>query len=250
VASIPHTGMFVPHEIDQLFISNSMRKLSMTDWYLHHLYDFLPHLGVNVITANYSRYVIDLNRSPTPMELYPGRFETKLVADTDFQGQVIFAEYPSQQQIESYKQNVHQTYHSCLNELIEERLTKFDKVYLFDLHSIAKEATLVHDELKQDIYLGNRDGQSCSNEWLSEIENQFLDHDISVQKNKPYKGGYITHLYGSHSRVEAIQIEMNQSLYLPEIEITCATEAECIQSVEFLECQKKLKSIFKNLIKK
>ena len=249
VASIPHTGTFVPEEITQLFANSDVADLPMTDWFLHELYDFLPDLGISVIAANYSRYVIDLNRSPVPLELYPGRFETKLVSDKDFQGNEIFSSYPSDAQIAKYKKTVHQPYHAALDNLLQEKINVHGEVYLFDLHSIAKHATVIHAELDKDIYLGNRDNKSCSQAWLTSVEQEFLQNNISVQKNTPYKGGYITHHYGLASNVHALQIEMNQSLYLPQDRVVLQDCEEFIQSSEFQTTKHKLKIIFKALIK-
>ena len=237
VASIPHTGTYVPSEIDSLFISNRVRQLPMTDWFLHELYDFLPEVGVTVLSANYSRYVIDLNRSPVPLELYPGRYETKLVSESDFQGRPIFSQYPTDEQINKYKQAVHAPYHAALKLLLEDTKQEFGKAYLFDLHSIADDATLIHTQLLKDIYLGTRDGISCSDQWTKQIEAAYVASGLSVQKNTPYKGGYITHHYGQDENVEALQIEMNQEFYMPkEISMVLASQ-------KFAIAKKTLKSL-------
>ncbi|HVC36986.1 MAG TPA: N-formylglutamate amidohydrolase, partial [Gammaproteobacteria bacterium] len=76
LVSIPHAGTYVPDSIAADFASDYIRSLPMTDWHLHHLYDFLPELGVTTIYATYSRFVADLNRPPDNTPLYPGRFET------------------------------------------------------------------------------------------------------------------------------------------------------------------------------
>ncbi len=61
VVSIPHSGRFVPSNIRVQF-KTPYPILANMDWYLDKLYDFLPDLGIPVLQANYSRYVIDLNR--------------------------------------------------------------------------------------------------------------------------------------------------------------------------------------------
>ena len=68
LVSIPHTGTRVPDAIAADFASDYIRSLPMTDWHLHHLYDFLPALGVTTIYATYSRFVADLNRPPDRSE--------------------------------------------------------------------------------------------------------------------------------------------------------------------------------------
>lgn len=244
IASIPHTGTFVPDEINELMASDEVRKLPMTDWYLQELYDFLGGLGVTVLSANYSRYVIDLNRSPVPLELYPGRFETRLVAEKDFQGEPVFSLYPTDTQIEFYKNLVHAPYHAALQELLDDRKSEFGKVYLFDLHSIASQATLIHGRLNKDIYLGDRDGLSCSKKWSEEVAYHYRDQGLLVQHNNPYKGGYITHHYGQDEQVEALQIEMNQDVYMHSQDIE-----NTLQSEKFSNAKVYLHSIFKALLR-
>ncbi|MBT8142061.1 MAG: hypothetical protein HKN88_03325 [Gammaproteobacteria bacterium] len=246
LASIPHSGTYVPDDIRVLFANKSVAHLPMTDWFLYHLYDFLPGLGVSVVAANVSRYVIDMNRSPLPLELYPGRFETKLVADSDFQGRSIFSSYPSQQQIDLYTQQVHVPYHRALQQCLTSLQQAHGKVYLFDLHSIAKSATLIHAELDKDIYLGDRDGNSCSGQWTQMIADEFMQHKFSVQKNQPYKGGYITHHYGQDANVEALQIEMNQEVYMQSEHAGDAQLA--VQSQRFIQAKTRLEALFVALL--
>jgi len=182
VVSIPHCGTYVPLEIDKNFINEEQRELPMTDWYLQHLYDFLPQLGVTVIFSNISRNVIDLNRSPKPLELYPGRFETSLVPEKTFQGEDIFAQAPSQNQVTQYLKNIYIPYHRSLTYLLKDRIKQFEQVYLLDLHSIASDATVIHSSLDKDIYLGDRDGQSCSQDWIEKVF--ILTHLIDQRMKK------------------------------------------------------------------
>ena len=62
-----------------------------TDWYLEKLYDFAASMGVTVIEAVYSRWVIDLNRTPQNKNLYnDGRIITALCPTTDFLGDPLY----------------------------------------------------------------------------------------------------------------------------------------------------------------
>ena len=61
--SIPHSGTELPEALAHRFTVTG-RGMPDTDWHVHLLYDFARGLGASIITANYSRYVVDLNRSP------------------------------------------------------------------------------------------------------------------------------------------------------------------------------------------
>ena len=75
--SMPHNGTELPGDI-----AASMTKTGITvpdtDWCIDQLYDFANALGAYVIKPVYNRLVIDLNRDPTGINLYPGAQSTEL----------------------------------------------------------------------------------------------------------------------------------------------------------------------------
>jgi len=216
VVSIPHTGIYVPESISADFASAYIRSLPMTDWYLHHLYDFLPTLGITTIYATYSRFVADLNRPPDDTPLYPGRFETGVVPLKTFWGEDIYQTPPSKEEIGRRRMMVHAPYHARLLEILQSKITHFGGVVLIDAHSVATRANLLHGKLEHDIYLGDRDGKSNSGWLTGVVEKAFKELGLKVMRNRPYKGGYITEHYGQISQVAALQIEMRWGLYLDE----------------------------------
>jgi len=216
VVSVPHTGTRVPPDIDREFASDAIRALPMTDWHLHELYNFVPGLGGDLLCARYSRFVVDLNRPPEPRALYPGRFETGLVALQTFQGEAIWAHQPGEAEIARRRERYFEPYHRKLEQVLASKLERFGHVWLIDAHSIASRPTRMHDSLEQDIYLGNRDGTSCEDAWFEFVAAQFEARGMSVSRNYPYKGGYITDFYGQRPSVDALQIEMNQQLYMDQ----------------------------------
>lgn len=216
LVSIPHTGTYVPDAIAADFASDYIRSLPMTDWHLHHLYDFLPALGITVIYATYSRFVADLNRPPDDQPLYPGRFETSFVALKTFWDEEIYRTPPSPEERDRRRELVHAPYHAKLLELIYAKIKRFGLVVLIDAHSVASRANLLHSELKGHIYLGNRDGQTCANWLVDTVERCFQQIGLTVTRNQPYKGGYITDHYGKMDKVQALQIEMCERVYMDE----------------------------------
>jgi len=216
LVSIPHAGTYVPDSIAADFASDYIRSLPMTDWHLHHLYDFLPELGVTTIYATYSRFVADLNRPPDNTPLYPGRFETGFVALQTFWGEEIYRVPPSQKEIARRRALVHAPYHAKLLELVHAKIMRFGRVVLIDAHSVASRANLLHGELKGHIYLGDRDGRTCAAWLVDMVERGFLKSSYTVSRNQPYKGGYITEHYGRFEQVEALQIEMCERVYMDE----------------------------------
>lgn len=242
LVSIPHTGTHIPPEVTARLASDAMRALPMTDWHLHHLYDFLPEFGVTTIHATHTRFMADLNRAPEPRQLYPGRFETGLVATRTFWGDDIWREPPTEAEIAAWREAIHAPYHAELRALLEALRERHDAVVLIDAHSVASRASLLHAELEHDIYLGNRDGETCG-EWLSgSVEKAFSAAGLKVVRNNPYKGGYITDHYGRLPGVEALQIEMCQRVYMDEND-----PAGALRHPRFAATKEMLRGVFEKL---
>ncbi|MDE1984621.1 MAG: N-formylglutamate amidohydrolase [Gammaproteobacteria bacterium] len=235
LVSIPHTGTYVPPEIDAQFASDYIRGLPMTDWHLHHLYDFLPALGATTIYATYSRFVADLNRPPNDAPLYPGRFETGCVALKTFWDEQIYRAPPSSQDIAGRRALVHAPYHAKLQELLQAKIRKFGYAVLVDAHSVPSRANLLHGELHDDIFLGDRDSRSNSGWLTTTAERAFCAQGLHVVRNNPYKGGYITDHYGKPPVVEALQIEMAERVYMDE-----SNPAGALQYAHFYPAKEKI----------
>lgn len=218
VASIPHAGTWLPPGYGERLASDAMRALPMTDWHVPLLFDFLPALGVTVIAATVSRFVIDLNRPPAGEALYPGRFETGLVPLESFDGDPVFAAPPSEDEIAAARRDIYDPYHAARRELLERRSQK-GRVIQLDLHSVTPAANRVSGPLTHEIMLGDRDGTSCA-PWLTDAtESAYAEENFSVARNDPYKGGWITASGGKLAGVEALQIEMSWAAYMdPTIE--------------------------------
>lgn len=243
IASIPHTGTWLSDTVRARLASDAMRALPMTDWHLHELYDFLPSLGVPVLHATVSRFAGDLNRSATPMALYPGRVETGVIPLQTFWGDTVWADPPSPRETDEWIAQWHRPYHEQLSARIGNLIERFGRVVLFDLHSVASAENSIHGALEHDIYLGNRDGASCSDTLIDAVERAYLDQGFSVVRNDPYKGGFITQNYGELDGVDALQIEMVQRVYMDEGRPDAATESE-----RFAEAKRVLTGVFGEIL--
>lgn len=245
VASIPHTGIWMPTALQARLASDTMRAQPMCDWHLHSLYDFLPSLGVPVIHATVSRFVVDLNRSAEPLSLYPGRMETGVIPQETFWGECIWKKPPDELETAGLIDAWHRPYHRAVTSELERMREGFGQVVLLDLHSVASRASRIHDALTEDIYLGDRDGMSCKPGLTDAVEQCYRDVGFKVVRNSPYKGGYITHHYGQREGVDALQIEMVQRVYMEEGSPESATG-----SAHFVEARQRLREVFTQALSK
>jgi N-formylglutamate deformylase len=243
LASIPHTGTWMPDELEARLASDDIRAQPMCDWHLHELYDFLPSLGVTVVHATVSRFVVDLNRSPEPLALYPGRMETAVVPELTFWGDAIWDRGPNELETTALVHAWHRPYHAALaTELVRLR-DQFGRAVLLDLHSVASRASRIHDALVDDIYLGDRDGTSCPAAVSDTAAALYERAGFRVARNMPYKGGYITHHYGQQDGVDALQVEMVQRVYMDEVAPSGAPDTP-----RFAEAKTRLQALFGKLI--
>lgn len=221
VVSIPHAGVNLVPGLRERLAGDHMRTLPMTDWHLPALFDFLPALGVTLIVAEMSRFVIDLNRSADGRALYPGRFETGLVPLTGFSAEPVFAVPPSAAELEQARREIYAPYHAALDALLERR-RRGGRVAFFDLHSVTSEPTRISAALPAEVMLGDRDGRSCAPWFLEATAAAYREAGFSVVANDPYKGGWITERVGEQEETEALQVEMSWAAYLDPADLSAA----------------------------
>lgn len=205
VASVPHSGLAVPEAIAQTLLSQYQRYLPHQDWHLNQLYDFLPSLGITVLEAIYSRYVVDLNRSA--QEPLFGSFWSSVIPQSTAFNQPLYRQRPSAAAIAQRVAQFYHPYHDQLAQLLQQTIDQFGRVYLLDLHSFAGPIT-------DQICLGNANGKSCSEFFIATVEASFAEQGYQVVRNKVFNGGHITQHYGKQPQVEALQIEVRYSTYL------------------------------------
>lgn len=225
ILSSPHSGVEFPGELKAHFRPETAAQPDDTDWFVHDLYNFAPGLGIAVIRARYSRWVIDLNRDPHSKPLYnDGRIITELVPKTDFFGNRIYADekfLPDDAEIERRLKNYYQPYYRKIENLLAARLNEFGKVLLWDAHSIRRFVPTIRREPFPDLILGDNDGKSAALEIIEMALNDLKAGKYGVNHNAPFKGGQITRFFGKPAtRVHAVQLEMAKDNYMNDDELT------------------------------
>lgn len=246
ILSSPHSGVEFPDELKAHFRADLMAQPDDTDWFVHELYDFAPALGITVIHAKYSRWVIDLNRNEASKPLYTdGRIITELVPKTDFLGNEIYVDktfLPDDAEIERRKENYYKPYYQRIESLLAERVAEFGQVLLWDAHSIRRFVPTIQGEPFPDLILGDNDEKSASKEIIEIALNGLKAGKFGVNHNSPFKGGNITRSFGKpEKRVHALQLEMAKTNYMNDDELTFNEErANEVRSI--------LRPIFEKLI--
>ena len=222
--SIPHSGTNFPQELSTNYNKQLSAQPDDTDWYLEKLYDFAAELGITTIQALNSRWVIDLNRNPENTSLYDdGRIITALCPTTDFLGQQIYINkkaHPSKSEVQRRLETYYWPYHHKIDELIKSLKNEFNRVILWDAHSIRRKVETIQNDPFPDLILGNNDRKTADNELINKTLNQLKKSNLTVKDNHPFKGGYITRSKGDlTNNVHALQLEMAKDLYMKNNEL-------------------------------
>ena len=233
--SIPHCGIEFPKEIKDNYKTDLIQHPDDTDSYLEKLYDFASSMGITVIQAVYSRWVIDLNRTPENSSLYSdGRIITSLCPTTNFFGDKIYTDQslePTSSEVEIRLNKYYYPYHNKIDEILVELKDEFKNVILWDAHSIRRKVETIQKEPFPDLILGNNDKKTASEKIIKAALATLKDSSFEVYHNHPFKGGYITRSKGKPTKnIHSLQLEMAKDLYMSNNEtVYDSTKAQMIQ---------------------
>ena len=218
LVSFPHSGTEVPELIRQRF-TGAAQRLADTDWYVPELYEFLARLPVSTVTANYSRYVVDVNRPAEGAALYPGQRETELCPTSTFADQPIYrdGELPDEDEVALRREIYWQPYHQTISAELERIKAIHGYALLWDAHSIAAQVPRFFDGVLPTLNLGTADGQSCDPPLAEDLHSVMQKSGFTSVHNGRFKGGFITRHYGDpRASIHAVQMEIAQSAYLSD----------------------------------
>jgi N-formylglutamate amidohydrolase len=233
VFASPHSGRVYPDDMMAAAALDATSIRRSEDAFVDDLIGQAPDHGAAVITANYARAYIDLNREP--FELDPGMFADELpefarsrtarvaaglgaIARVVSEGQEIYRRKLTFAEAQTRIDSAHRPYHEALEALIAEAQAAHGFAILVDWHSMpAAAARSGGRERPCDIVLGDRFGAACAGVLPMRVERELEGLGYRVARNTPYAGGYTTEHYGRPARrVHALQVEINRALYLDE----------------------------------
>ena len=217
--SLPHDGSAIPEAL-QARMQPEARSAPDTDWHVSRLYDFAKSLGATILQPKYSRYVIDLNRPPDDVSLYPGQNTTGLCPMQQFSGEPVYVEghWPTEHEVNSRIEQYWRPYHHALKTQIARLHFLHGRVLLWEAHSIKSQVPFLFDGVLPDSNVGTVDGASCKPKTQNTIEKILSEQTrYSSVSNGRFKGGYITRNYCNLAdNIETVQLELSQTTYMDE----------------------------------
>jgi N-formylglutamate deformylase len=232
VFNSPHSGSTYPKSFlayAQLDLATLRRS---EDSFVDELFAGVIHHGYPLMRANFPRCYVDVNREP--YELDPRMFDGRLPSFANTRSMRVAGGLGTVARVvgdsqEIYDQRIpvddalrrieglYKPYHRALRRLITRVHRDFGSAVLVDCHSMPSAAGAKDDRPRADFILGDRYGTSCVGIVAETVELTLRNLGYSVNRNKPYAGGFITEHYGNPSAgLHTLQLEINRSLYMDE----------------------------------
>ena len=232
VFASPHSGRDYPWSFIRRTNLNEHTVRSSEDAFVDQLFETAPQFGAPLLKAGAPRAFVDLNRSAD--ELDPALIEgaerqghnprvasglgvvPRVVANGKaiYSGKITMAE--AERRIETYWR----PYHDALQAQLDQAHAMFDQAILIDCHSMPHEAmdSVARSGVRRpDVVLGDRFGAAADEEIVDQVETAFRNAGLTVTRNTPFAGAYITQHYGRPMRNRhAIQVEIDRALYMNE----------------------------------
>jgi N-formylglutamate amidohydrolase len=252
----PHSGRDYPAGfLAQSTLTRAALRQS-EDCYVDLLIEPARRLGVPSLRALFPRIFIDPNRDAA--ELDPQLFRDPLPPHAQITSPRVLAGlgviprvaaddrsiYPGQlpyREAEERLERYYHPYHRSLQAAIKHIRNEFGRCLLLDCHSMpsAGAPSLDHgsDGHKMpgekagprcakiggdvDFILGDCYGGACADAVTAYAEAFLLRAGVTVRRNNPYSGGYVTQTYGRPAEgVHVLQLEINRRLYMDEATLT------------------------------
>lgn len=258
LVTIPHSGECVPEEAPWLARLPETLLMFDVDRFVDRLYEPVLHsLQIPNVKTQWHRYAVDLNRLRTDVDCDSvegsqnpsGKFPRGLHWRITTQGETLMPKPVSQSLHQQLIAKYFVPFHEHVNiELDHLRQAGAKTTYHIDAHSMPSVGTSEHrdpGEKRADIVVSDCHGKSCSAFFKELVIDAYSKAGFKVAYNWPYFGGGVTETYGRPEKhQEAIQVELNRSLYMDE-------KNKSILNDRFLSTQGKINvaidSIFRSL---
>jgi N-formylglutamate amidohydrolase len=232
VFNSPHSGRVYP----PAFLAAARLDLATLrrseDSFVDELFAGVVRRGHPLMRAHFPRCYVDVNREP--YELDPRMFDGRLpsfantrsmrvagglgtVARVVGEAQEIYHERLPVSEALRRIEGLYKPYHRALRRLMSGIHRDFGAAVLVDCHSMPSAVGAKDDRPRADVVIGDRYGTSCVGAVADTMEETLRGLGYSVNRNKPYAGGFITEHYGNPaSGLHSVQLEVNRALYMDE----------------------------------
>ena len=245
----PHSGCVYPGEFLACSRLNIATLRRSEDSFVDELIAGAVKQGFPLMRAHFPRCFVDVNREP--YELDPRMFEGRLPSFANTRSMRVAGGLGTVARVVGDSQEIYdrripvddalrrieslyKPYHRALRRSFIRLQGEFGAAVLIDCHSMPSSIGQKDERPRPQFVLGDRYGTSCAGVISETMEKTLRALGYSVNRNKPYAGGFITEHYGNPAvGLHAIQLEINRGLYMDEHR--CARSHAFAQLVSDLE---------------
>jgi formiminoglutamase len=216
LVSVPHYGTEpLPHITPDDYREPSFATFAygFADTFVGDLYADLHEDGATVLATPFSRMFVDVNRRRDDFEEHDGEVRSRrgVVRTHTMRDVPIFARPLAVADLEERLRTLYDPYYSTLDRLLGELRAAHGCAVLLDGHTGSPRRMKDHQ-----VIIGTRQDATCAPALATTVAAIFTRHGFEVHRNvSGYTGGNIVATYGQpHTRVHAIQLEINASLLM------------------------------------
>jgi N-formylglutamate deformylase len=228
VLASPHSGRHYPAALIAASRLDRLALRKSEDAFVDELFAAAPALGATLVTTDFARAWIDMNRAPDELDpaLIDGLGKAPLQTSPRVQaglgvvprsvgdGAMIYAKRIPAGEALARVRELHAPYHAALSGALDAARRARGLCVLLDCHSMPSAAS---GTPSVDVVLGDRFGAACAPALTQAAQDALRAAGLSVARNAPYAGGYATERHGKPGdRRHALQIEINRGLYMVE----------------------------------
>lgn len=231
VFASPHSGRVYSRGFVRSSVLDEKTLRSSEDAFVDQLFGKAPEYGAPLLAANAPRAWLDVNRAAD--ELDPALVEgvkksahnprvasgLGVVPRVVANGRAIYSGKISKLEAERRIRDVWRPWHDRISKLLADSRSLFGEAILVDCHSMPHEAieTISSNGPKPEVVLGDRFGAAAAPEIVDRIEAAFQKQGLTVARNAPFAGAFVTQHYGRPNRNQhVVQIEIDRALYMNE----------------------------------
>ena len=221
----PHSGRVYPPDFKPACTEELLRAAEDNE--VDHLFAFAPITGATLLTAQFPRTYIDVNRAVSDLDPHlltqdwPGARPTArahagigLIRRLVRPGVPLYAGKLDAAAVRHRITHYYEPYHAALREILDEAHYRFGQVWHLNCHSMPAKP----DPAQADFVLGDREGLSCERDFVFMLRDSLRDLGYRIALNKPYKGVEIVRRHGRpREGRHSVQLEINKALYWDEV---------------------------------
>lgn len=247
----PHSG----NEFPAGFRSIASREALLTAWDAHveELWSGAVEHGASLLQANFPRVVIDPNRAGNDIDpellaqpwpaawdpIAPSAYSRRgmgLIRRYILPGQPMYQHPLAPDEIRKRIETLYAPYHLDLHTRLQALRDRYGRAWHINCHSMKSAGNAMNVDAgrsRPDFVVSDAEGKSSDSGFGDQIVEVLSGMGYSVQRNDPYKGGYIVRHYGNPvNGINSIQIEINRRCYFDE--------ARFVKSAEFSSLRQNL----------